>query len=172
MKNKIKVLLLVLFLVIMATLVFKVYDTINTKTNTQLGRLTEFAMRTMNNRTFSRLDLETDRKKIFVHFNSQCDICQNEALKFRENQSDLKMFQILFVSTEQPDMIVQFASDYELLKVENITFLYDQDKEFEKWTNSSRVPYILVYDEHDVLIYKHKGITDFAELLKVLERAD
>lgn len=162
------------FFMLTGFLLFKIHETFDKKEKTleQLVEMPTFTMKTLENNFFADHNMKKGVKTIMIHFNSECDICQNEALKFKENIALLQEYQIFYISAESPDKIERFSIDFGLNRFKNITFLFDENKVFYRWVKSSQVPYILAYNANNHLIYKHKGLTNFDELLNALENED
>ncbi|MEM6517330.1 MAG: redoxin domain-containing protein [Bacteroidota bacterium] len=171
MHLKIKMLLITIFILGGSFFGYQFYKSVSRKQNSQqqIATLLDFKFETLKGKSFSKKDLSKNKKKLFIHFNSDCDICQNEALKFSEKIQDLKEYQILYISYESPKNIDSFSRKFGLDQISNITFLRDVNTVFYSWVESHQVPYILAYDENDKLVYQHKGMTIFSKLIESLE---
>lgn len=171
MRKKIRITLLILFLIILGSLIYKFSNTLKNKETVGevISKLPNFEFRTLDNFSFSNDDLKIETKKILVYFNSECDSCQNEASKFAHNLNQMADCEILYISSETPDKILKFAKKYKLSNFKNIIFLHDIENTFPKWVNTSSVPYILAYDNKDNLLYQKKGVGNISELIKSLK---
>lgn len=171
MNIKIKSIIIIIPVLIFGVLLFVTVRSINEKNRItdNISKLQDFSFETIENSIFDNLRMDKIRPKVFIHFNSECDACQNEALKISNNLESFKDYQILYISNETPNKLIKFAKNYHLYNIENIIFLHDSENTFPKWVNSSSVPYILAYDNMGNLRYKNKGMANISELIKSLE---
>lgn len=172
MRRTLKVILLLFFLASIGLLTFKVLSALKEKGMVQnrIANLPEFHFKTLDNESFTNSQLSKGIKKILMHFNSECNICQNEAVKFREHATELGNVEVLYISSESPDKIKEFGKRYGLVDMENVTMLVDGEGFYQTWVKSTQVPYMLVYDGDSDLIFQHKGLVDFERLLKSIRK--
>ncbi len=134
----------------------------------RLENIPNFNFLTINDSYFSNSNLLPEMPIVFIYFNSQCDLCKHEAESINDNMSILKNIQFIFVSMEDKEDIQQFSELYGLSSYPNVTFLNDRHDNFYNLFGVNSVPYILIYDENQKLIKKHRGQLNSSGILKVL----
>lgn len=127
-----------------------------------------FSFKTLENNTFTNKDLKPNTATVFIYFNSECDFCQHEAQSISDNLEQFKDMQLLFVSTEDIETIKAFAKTYNLINLQNITFLYDSTHTFSNRFDANSIPFILIYNKTQDLVKKHKGQLKPEAILKAL----
>lgn len=138
----------------------------------QLEIIPEFEFLTLEQKTFTKSNLKPNSNTIFIYFNSECDFCQHEAQSISDNLDSFKNVQFIFVSTEPIETIKQFSEQYNLNNKQNITFLYDNLSTFSSQFDANSIPYILIYDQNQKLIKKHKGQLNAKGILRALQQND
>lgn len=138
----------------------------------QLEKIPKFEFLTLEQKTFTKLDLKQGIQTIFIYFNSECDFCQHEAQSINYNLDSFKNAQFIFVSTEPIEIIKQFSEEYNLNNQPNITFLYDNFSTFSSQFDANSIPYLLIYDQNQKLIKKHKGQLNAKGILRALQEDD
>jgi peroxiredoxin len=138
----------------------------------QLEIIPEFVFLTLEKQPFSKANLKPDINTIFIYFNSKCDFCQHEAQSISENLDSFKNVQFIFVSTEPIATIKQFSEQYHLNNKQNITFLHDNLNNFSSRFDANNIPYLLIYDQNQKLIKKHKGQLNTKGILRALQEND
>lgn len=135
----------------------------------QLETIPEFEFLTLEQQPFTKADLKPEKNTIFIYFNSECDFCQHEAKSISDNLESFKEVQFIFVSTEPITTIRQFSEQYNLNNKQNITFLYDNLSTFSSRFDANSIPYLLIYDNEQKLIKKHKGQLNAKGILRALQ---
>ena len=110
-----------------------------------------------NNESLNRRDLNKNLPVVFIYFNSECEYCQHEAQEIQQNIAAFNKTQIIFISTEKPNKIEEFAQNYNLKTYDNIYFLYDERDHFARTFDANTIPFLAVYNKHHKLIEKFKG---------------
>ena len=134
-----------------------------------LQTLPEFSFKTLENANFTNANLKPNTATVFIYFNSECDYCQHEAQSISDNIEQFKDLQLLFVSTEPIETIKAFAKTYKLINLQNTTFLYDSTHNFSNRFDANAIPFILIYNEKQELVKKHKGQLKPEAILKLLQ---
>lgn len=119
--------------------------------------LPAFSFADLQGSAFTNANLKPNWATVLVYFNSECDYCQHEAQSIRENLSQFHNTQFVFVSTEPTENIKQFAEMQQFLDVENVTFVQDTALVFAKKFDANNIPYSLIYNNQNELLYRHKG---------------
>lgn len=143
-----------------------------TKIAKQLQKIPKFELKTLNNILFSNANLKQGIPTIFIYFNSDCDFCHHEAESISQNLSKFKNVQFVFVSFEQTEAIKKFSELHKLNNQENIFFLEDNRGEFSIQFNANSIPYILIYNQNNQLVKKHKGQLNANGILRALYQND
>lgn len=138
----------------------------------QLEIIPDFEFLSIEQQPFAKSDLKQGIQTIFIYFNSECDFCKHEAQSINNNLDNFKNVQFIFVSTEPIEIIKQFAEQYTLSNQPNITFLYDNLSTFSSQFDANSIPYLLIYDQNQKLIKKHKGQINAKGILRVLQQND
>lgn len=171
MKKAIKAIVIVCILGIVSFLSYKVAIGTQEKNEIaeQLETIPEFEFLTLEQQPFTKADLKPNLNTIFIYFNSQCDFCQHEAQSISNNLDSFKNVQIIFISTESIDTIKKFSEQYNLNNQQNITFLNDNLNTFSSRFDANSIPYLLIYDNEQKLIKKHKGQLNAKGILRALQ---
>lgn len=138
----------------------------------QLETIPEFEFLTLAQKPFTKANLKPKTNTIFIYFNIECDFCQHEAQSISDNLDNFKNVQFIFVSTEPIEIIKQFSEQYNLNNKQNITFLYDNLSTFSSQFDANSIPYLLIYDQNQKLIKKHKGQLNAKGILRALQEND
>lgn len=169
-KKKIGIIVIIVFVSLISYLGNNII-TIAKKKNAiakQLQTIQKFELKTLNNVSFSNTNLKQNTSTIFIYFNSDCDFCHHEAESISQNLDKFKNVQFIFVSFEETESIKKFAELYKLNNQENIIFLEDTKGDFSIQFNANSIPYILIYNQKNKLIKKHKGQLNANGILRVL----
>lgn len=170
MKKTFKIVIPILIVCTLSYLLYNVAVKIEYKNKVEkkLQTIPSFSFKTLENKDFKNVDLIPNVFTIFIYFNTDCDYCQHEAQSISENLASFKDTQFLFVSTENPAAIKEFAKSYHLLDQPNITFLHDNTNTFYARFDANSIPYLLVYNKKQELIKKHKGQLNAEAIRKIL----
>ncbi|MCI2230031.1 peroxiredoxin family protein [Polaribacter sp. MSW13] len=174
--NKKKILIIIIITII-SLLSFLGYNiTIKAKEKNQISKqlqtIPKFELKTLENISFSNADLKQNTSTIFIYFNSDCDFCHHEAESISQNLEKFKNVQFIFVSFEETEAIKKFAELYKLNNQENIVFLEDKKGDFSIQFNANSIPYILIYNQKNELVKKHKGQLNANGILRALYQND
>lgn len=138
----------------------------------RINKIPEFQFLSLNQQIFSNLDLKNGLITIFIYFNSECDLCQHEAQNISANLEEFKNVQFIFVSTEPITTIQQFSKKNNLSNNQNVMFLHDKSNTFSSLFDATSFPYILIYDQKQHLIKKHRGQLNAIGINRVLQQND
>jgi len=126
-----------------------------------------FKFTKLNNEPFTKSNLVKNKKTILINFNSECHYCQAEANGIKKHLSEFKNIQIVFISSEPIEKIKSFQKKYQL-NIDNIIFLQDKKDSFSEIFDTSVIPTLIIYDENQHLISKHKGLINTSRLLQLV----
>lgn len=138
----------------------------------KLKKIPEFEFLTLAQKAFTKANLKQNVNTIFIYFNSECDFCQHEAQSINDNLGSFKNVQFVFVSKEPIESIKQFSEQYHLNNKQNIIFLYDNLGTFSSRFDAKSIPCLLIYDQNQKLIKKHKGQLNAKGILRALQQND
>ena len=138
----------------------------------QLQTIPEFELLTLEQKAFTKANLKPNLSTVFIYFNSECYYCQYEAKNISDNLDAFKNVKFVFVSTEPIETIQQFSEQYKLNNHQNILFFYDNNSHFSSRFGATSIPYILIYDNNQKLIKKHKGQLNAKGILRALNQND
>ena len=115
---------------------------------------------------FTKADLEKGKNTIFIFFDPGCGHCQQEAAALAKNYDKLKNVNLLFVSMNDPALMVSFFDTFgkELNDKPNVQMLYDRNQEFiQKIHVPNQFPANYVYGADGKLKakWKRKKAVDF-----------
>tara|TARA_R110002050_G_scaffold300061_1_gene467542 strand:+ start:2076 stop:2603 length:528 start_codon:yes stop_codon:yes gene_type:complete len=173
-KMKVGVIFIVSVLGLLSYLGYKIITKVSEKNKIekQLQTIPKFELKTLDNVLFSNADLKQNTSTIFIYFNSDCDFCHHEAESISQNLNKFKDVQFIFVSFEETEAIKKFAELYKLDNQEKIVFLEDKKGDFSIQFNANSIPYILIYNQKNQLIKKHKGQLNANGILRALNEND
>lgn len=172
-----KSILIIVIIAVLGLLSYLSYNVISkTKEKNKIAKkleiIPEFEFLTLKQKPFTKTNLKPNLNTIFVYFNSECDFCQHEAQSISDNLESFQNVQFIFVSTEPIEIIKQFSEQYNLNNKQNITFLYDNLNTFSNQFDANNIPYLLIYDQNQKLIKKHKGQLNAKGILRALQEND
>jgi len=169
MKKKLKIALAIVLFALAGFLSYTIAIKLMHKSEVakRVKTLPDFSFKTINGNTFTHKDLKTI-PTIFVYFNSDCDYCKSEATKIRNRLSDFKGTQLIFISYESKENIINFAKTYKLLGQDNVIFLEDNKGVFSQIFDVNSIPYIVIYNSNKEFKRKFKGATKIDKILKEL----
>lgn len=170
MKKFLKIFLPILFVSILCYFGFQIFTKIQHKKEVaeNIKTLPKFEYQNINGGYFTNANLIENTSKLFVYYNSECEFCKEEAKMIKENITQFKNTQIIFISFEAIEKIKQFASIHQLDSYDNINFLCDSKVTFATTFDVKSMPCIVLYDKDNNLIEKIKGQTKAETLIKKL----
>ena len=159
MKNNLKIIIPVLFIVIFGFLIFQITSKINHKKEVaeNIKTIPNFNFQNVNGGRFTNENLIKNTASLFVYFNSECEFCNEEAGMINENIEKFRPFQLIFVSIERPELIKSFALKHKLNHYDKIDFLSDPQVSFAPTFDVKSLPCLVLYDKNQHLIEKIKG---------------
>ena len=108
------------------------------------------------------------KKIIIILFQPDCDHCQDEAKQIEKRFDAFRNYELYFVSSEQPEVILQFAKDYQLLNKPNIYFGFVSVDDVVNNFGSISTPAIYIYKETGELVQNFDGLVDIDVVVKYL----
>ena len=171
MKKTYRKIIGILFICLMTYMGLKVINKMKEKNKieNQIATIPEFNFLQLNGANYSNLSLPKEKTIVFIYLYSECEFCQHEAENISENLDIFKNVQLIFVSTEPIETSKQFAKQYNLNNKQNIILLYDNLDTFSSLFDAKSIPYVLIYDQNQKLIKKHKGQLNAKGILRALQ---
>lgn len=160
MKQKFKLLIFTFIAILFSVLILKIAQKVNYKQNVKekLKTIPSFTfIEINNNQSFTNQSLQAKEATVFFYFNTTCDYCQHEAEMVKKNLTLFKNTNLVFVSNEESTVIKEFAKNYQLSNIQNVTFLQDKQDVFATNFDATSIPYVLIYNKSNQLVKAHKG---------------
>jgi len=172
MKKYFKIIISLFFVVIIVFFGFQIYSKIQHKKEVaeNIKTIPKFEYQNIKGKNFTNEDLKRDIPTLFIYFNTECEFCNEEATMIKQNIEKFKLFQLVFISFEKPDLIKDFAAKYKLNTYDNINFLSDTKISFASTFDVKSLPCLVLYDKNQRLIDKIKGQTKAETLIKKLNK--
>ncbi|MXV37706.1 redoxin domain-containing protein [Flavobacteriaceae bacterium Ap0902] len=117
----------------------------------------DFSLKDTFGNLFNNIDIPKNDFTLFIVFNPDCHFCQLEAEEMRQKSPEFKEFNIYFVSSAPIDEIKVFSENYNLNRLTNIKFLYDDTNSFSTTVGATTVPFMMLYDKNHQLIKIYQG---------------
>lgn len=171
MRKKIIFGIFVTFILGTTYLGYEVLNLIESKkeVETSIKTLPEFRYRALDGKVFGSKDLiNIESNKVFIFFNTECEFCIEEAKHLNEKIGDFGDSQLILISSEKIEGIKIFSEEFGLNRYTNVYFLQDTAKSSSKVFGAKTIPYHLVYDAKNSLVFKHKGVLKLEELISKL----
>ncbi|MEA3318144.1 MAG: redoxin domain-containing protein [Bacteroidota bacterium] len=171
MNTKIKVTVLLLLFIIVGFMLYVIITKIEHKKAIEenIKIIPEFAFTKLTDKKiFTNRELKSDRSKLIIYFNTECDHCMCEAEQISQNIEQFSNFQIIMISYEEIDTLQAFAEKYNFTEQNNITVLQDKKFEFDDIFGRSPIPTSFIYNKNKDLIKKFVGEVKIEALLKYL----
>ena len=108
-----------------------------------------FQFTDLEGKAFGNLQLEEEKATIAFFFDPYCDHCAQQAQWISEAPEKFKEVQMIWVSTETPESIKEFAEKYfDLEKWKYVHFLVDTQFAFDSYFGYSEVPSIYLFNKN------------------------
>lgn len=172
MKTVSKLLLIILPILIVVIISFKAMTT-RPPFNTSNSRRNEmsipfFDFKVKGGKSYTSEDITPNTTLVIIHFNSECEYCDEKAQQINKYFLEFKNTELLFVSSEEWVKLDGFASKHHLDEHSNVKILQSRDGEFNKLFNTSALPSILIYDSSGHLVTKIDGLVNIKTVIKYL----
>ncbi len=92
--------------------------------------------------------LKVGMPNIVMFFSPDCDHCQDEVTKIRESIDSLAFINFILVSNRPPSLIKQFAKEYKISGLKNITYISDLGNNLTRFFGISSNPSMFFYDKN------------------------
>jgi len=167
-RNQIRRVVILVFLVVGVTVGYNISKKIEEKNELEV---------TLQSMSFEGIEFLDDahtlenNQIIFTFFHPSCDFCQADAEEFKKSHTDLKDFEVLWVSYDEKDSIQKFSKTYGLDTLPNMHFAYMNIEAMLERYGNVKFPTFLAYDNNGQLIKKFVGLTKPEEILQAYKDA-
>jgi len=172
MKKKFKIIIPVTIALLVSFMVYKIVVKLvqKEKIAAQIQNIPNFKFSNVaTGNIFSNVNLLQGMTMLIIHFNPDCEYCQEQATAINKQITKFDNCQLLFISSAKTTEIIKFSDKYGLSGRQNIFFLQDKDYKFKDIFGISGVPSSFVYNKQGKLVKQFKGEARIEELLKYLE---
>ncbi len=168
MKKLLKILIISIFVTLVGFMGYKVITKIRKKNQVaqNIKNIPKFVYQNTKGGVYSNQNLKENTATLFIYFNTECEFCNEETQMIQDNIAKFKDIQIVFISFEKVEKIVDFAQKYKLDKYDKVTFLCDNKLSFSTTFDVQSLPCLVLYDKNNNLIEKIKGQTKTETILK------
>ena len=105
---------------------------------------------------------------VIIHFNTECDHCQSEALLIHQNFKAFTSAQLVMVAPNNPKDILAFIATYGISKHKEIIVLWDKDKRFVSLFGPSQFPSVYIYSKEHRLLKEYHGEVKIEAITKYI----
>jgi len=110
-----------------------------------------FQISDINGQIVTEAFLQDSRIVMFVYFNPDCDLCRDEIIQIKENESALSQGKIIFFSESYSDSIQQFLRTIDFKPPSNMLFLSDEKALLIRKMNVMTNPTIYIYRQGQLI---------------------
>lgn len=109
-----------------------------------------------------------DNAAVLIFFRPDCDHCQREAKKIKENLISFKNYSVYFIASDPIQQIEKFAFDYELKEQPNVFFGWTASENIVANFGSISAPSLYIYSQQQTLVKSFNGETPISSVLSYL----
>ncbi len=136
----------------------------------------EFDFYKLDNRLFTKKDLDPSKMLLFVFFDVTCDHCHRAIQQFNNRHTELEKTDVYLISLDAKQTILNFlnSNGKNLTTMKNVTVLQDLKNEFITRFQPRKYPSIFLYSPQKRLIMyddEEKNVPKFLQKLKVLGKS-
>jgi len=126
-----------------------------------------FQIKDINGAIIKDTSLQDYQAVMFLYFNPDCDLCRNEIIQIKENESIFLQGKIVFFSESPADSIQQFLRTINLEPPPNMLFLPDENAVLVNKMEVKTTPTIYIYRQGH-LFKRFDGPVKVETLIKYL----
>lgn len=123
-----------------------------------------FTFTTLDNKRFTKENLDSTRAKLFYYFNSECEHCEKQGSWLAKDIQLFDNLEVIFISFEEMDAIQGYRNKFNFTR-DNITFLQDTRLTFADKFGVGEFPGIILFTKDGKLIKKFEGETKVNEII-------
>ncbi|MFM6993890.1 MAG: peroxiredoxin family protein [Sediminibacterium sp.] len=170
-KRGLILLILLFFLGITAYLTSKIWNINkqNSKARIERQSLANFSFYTLDSTLKNKQIIERGIPVCVIHFNTECEHCQEEAKLIHMHIKQFKNAGIIMVSPNPPIEIRVFSQQYGLDQYPQIILLWDKEKKFQQWFGNAPFPSTYIYNKAHQLVKEYRGEVKIEAISKYLD---
>ena len=131
----------------------------------------DFDFYRLDNRAFTKKDLDPSKMLLFVFFDVTCDHCHRAIHQFNNRHTELEKAAVYLISLDAKPTIINFLNSNakNLTAMKNVTILQDSKNEFITRFQPRKYPSIFLYSPQRKLIMyddEEKNVPVFLQKLK------
>lgn len=127
-----------------------------------------FTFTTLDNKRFTKENLDSKRTKLFYYFNSECEHCDKQGTWLSKEIELFNDLEVIFISFEEMDAIKGYKDKFNFNR-ENITFIQDTRLTFSDKFGVGEFPSIVLYTKDGSLIKKFEGETKIKDIVPFIK---
>jgi thioredoxin-related protein len=131
-----------------------------------------FDFKTIGGGSYTSEDVSTNTTLVIIHFNSECEYCDEKAQQIKKYFLEFENSELLFVSSEEWTKLNAFASKHHLGEHSNVRILQSGEGEFNELFNTTALPAILIYNNFGHLVIKIDDLVSIKTVIKYLRAAN
>jgi len=136
----------------------------------KIQTLPQFSFPEILGNNFNSSYINSDKSCLIIYFHPECDHCQYEAEQICLNIDQFYNFQIVMISPASRESIEDFANNYHLLEIDNISILIDTLDVFHNAFGPNPLPTSFIYNKERKLVKQFKGEVTTEALLNYLNQ--
>ena len=106
---------------------------------------------------------------IIMYFSPDCDHCKHQWSDMEKRMKDLKKYQIIMITYQPFEEMVQFIKEYEIARYPNIKVGRDTKFTLPPFYHIQSLPYLALYNKKGNLVNTWQGNVAVDVLLKALQ---
>ena len=106
---------------------------------------------------------------VIIYFHPVCEYCMYEAAEIGKNSEQFKNANMIFITPDTlKERVGNFALQYHLEEIKNLTILLDTKNMFGHYFGSSFIPSVYIYGPNRRLIVKYNGETKISNIIRYI----
>ena len=119
--------------------------------------------------TLTKADLKK-QETLIMYFSPDCDHCIKQMNEMNKRMKDLNKLQIIMVTYQPMDLLIDFIKTYKLEKYSNVKTGRDTKFLLPGFYQIKSLPYFALYDKEGKLITTYESNTKVDTLLKAFQK--
>jgi peroxiredoxin len=170
MRRFIKPLIIIVLVGFLGSMGYVIVSKLKTRSEAEqrVKILPDFTFYTLEDAPFGKAQLKKKLPVVIVHFDTDCESCQYEAIQIRKDIDLLKGVQVLMITPSEPAKVRKFFADYGLEGNPVITPLIEKNNDFFNTFGVAVTPFEMVYSSELKLVKEFKGEVKMEAIMKQL----
>lgn len=137
-------------------------------------QMPDFDFITTHNKPYGKKDLNANKKTLIVFFDATCSHCQTAGKFFNDHLSDLKPYNVLFITMDENKSIDYYTQNFApaILNNPQVKILRDTAHYFVPNFQPKRYPGIFVYGTNNKLLFYTNDEKDLQQVLVSLKKKE